>query len=117
MLRHAFTMKLRPGAFAEYKRLHDNLWPDLFAEIERSGIGTMTIFEGGPEDLFLYSEVRDEEGWKQLWASEVHQRWSAALRPLFVLKEDGTPDVGELREIFHIRTSATDDVQVEPDAD
>ena len=107
MIRHAFTMKLRPGAFAEYKRLHDNLWPDLFAEIERSGVATMTIFENDP-DLFLFSEVRDEETWTRLWASEVHVRWSEALRPLFVLKEDGTPDVGDLREIFHIRTSVTD---------
>jgi hypothetical protein len=55
MIRHAFTMKLRPGAFAEYKRLHDNLWPELFAEIERSGVATMTIFESDP-DLFLFSE-------------------------------------------------------------
>lgn len=107
MTRHAFTMKLRPGAFAEYKRLHDNLWPDLFAEIERSGIATMTIFESDP-DLFLFSEIVDEEAWTKLWASEVHQRWSEALRPLFVLKADGTPDVGELKEIFHIRTSAAE---------
>lgn len=107
MIRHAFTMKLRPGAFAEYKRLHDSLWPELFAEIERSGVATMTIFESDP-DLFLFSEVRDEETWSRLWDSEVHRRWAEALRPLFVLKADGTPDVGELREIFHIRTSVTD---------
>lgn len=110
MLRHAFTMKLKPGAFDEYKRLHDNLWPDLFAEIERAGIGTMTIFAASPEFLFLYSEVKDEEGWKQLLASDAHQRWSATLRPLFVLNEEGAADVGALREIFHIQTSATDDL-------
>ena len=108
MLRHAFTMKLRPGAFAEYKRMHDELWPDLFAEIERSGVGTMTIFEAGPEHLVLYSEIRDEETWTKLRDSEVHERWTEALRPLFVLKEDGTVDIGELNEIFHIRTSVTD---------
>lgn len=109
MIRHAFTMKLRPGAFAEYKRMHDELWPELFAEIEQSGVATMTIFESDP-DLFLFSEIRDEETWAKLRDSEVHQRWTEALRPLFVLKEDGTPDLGELREIFHIRTSVTDEV-------
>ncbi len=107
MIRHAFTMKLRPGALAEYRRLHDNLWPDLFAAIEESGVATMTIFEADPY-LFLYSEVRDEETWTKLWATEVHGRWSEALRPLFVLKEDGTPDLGDLTEIFHITTSVTD---------
>jgi L-rhamnose mutarotase len=108
MLRYAFTMKLRPGAFAEYQRMHDNLWPELFAEIERSGVATMTIFAVDPEHLVLYSEIRDEETWEKLRGSEVHQRWGEALRELFVLKEDGTPDVGDLREIFHIRTSVTD---------
>ena len=108
MIRHAFTMKLRPGAFTEYKRLHDNLWPELLAAIERSGVATMTIFESDP-DLFLFSEVRDEETWTRLWDSDVHHRWSEALRPLFVLKADGTPDVGDLREIFHIRTSVTEE--------
>lgn len=108
MLRHAFTMKLRPGAFAEYKRMHDNLWPDLFAEIERSGVATMTIFALDPEHLVLYSEIRDEETWAKLRGSEVHQRWGEALRELFVLNEDGTPEIGEMQEIFHIRTSVTD---------
>jgi L-rhamnose mutarotase len=107
MLRHAFTMKLRPGAFAEYKRLHDELWPELFAEIERSGVATMSIFAINEEYLVLYSEVTDEETWTRLWASEVHQRWSETLRPLFVLTEEGVPDVQHLTEIFHIRTSVT----------
>jgi L-rhamnose mutarotase len=101
-------MKLRPGAFAEYKRLHDELWPELFAEIEQSGVATMTIFAASPEFLVLYSEVRDEETWIKLRDSEVHQRWTEALKPLFVLNEEGTPDIGELEDIFHIRTSVTE---------
>lgn len=114
MLRYAFTMKLRPGAFAEYKRMHDELWPDLFAEIEQSGVATMTIFAVDPEHLVLYSEIRDEETWEKLRGSEVHQRWTDALRELFVLNEEGAPDVGAMQEIFHIRTSVTD-AAVSPD--
>lgn len=109
MLRYAFTMKLRPGGFAEYKRLHDELWPELFAEIEQSGIANMTIFEVDPETLVLYSEVRDEEAWGKLRGSEVHDRWTDALRSSFLLNEEGNPVVGEMREIFHIVTSVTDE--------
>jgi len=108
MLRNAFTMKLRPGAFAEYKRLHDELWPELFAEIERSGIASMSIVAIDPEHLVLYSEIRDDEAWTKLRDSEVHQRWTDTLRPLFVLNEEGAPDVHDLPEIFHIRTSVTE---------
>jgi len=44
MLRHAFKMKLRPGAAAEYKRRHDELWPELAAELKAAGISDYSIF-------------------------------------------------------------------------
>ena len=59
MIRKAFTMRLKPGALAEYKRHHDSIWPELVAQIEREGIANMTIFERDPV-LFLYSEIHDE---------------------------------------------------------
>ena len=34
MIRRAFTMRLQPGKLAEYKHFHDNVWPELVAEIE-----------------------------------------------------------------------------------
>lgn len=106
MLRYAFTMKLRPGAYAEYKHLHDTIWPELVEEIERCGVISMSIFEEGPERLFLYSEVRDPETWARLRDSEVHQRWGRALAHLFVLNEQGEPDLGELNEIFTLGRAA-----------
>ena len=106
MLRYAFTMRLKPGAYAEYRQLHDTIWPELVEEIERCGVTTMSIFEAGPELLFLYSEVRDEETWTRLRASEVHQRWGRALRHLFVLNDEGTPDLGELNEMFTLGRAA-----------
>ncbi len=56
MIRRAFTMRLKPGGLAEYRRHHDAIWPELVAEIERQGIGQITIFENDPV-LFLYSEI------------------------------------------------------------
>jgi L-rhamnose mutarotase len=106
MLRYAFTMKLKPGAYAEYKDLHDRIWPELAEEIERCGVVSMSIFEAGPELLFLYSEVRDAETWDRLRASEVHQRWGRALRHLFVLNAAGEPDLGELNEMFTLGRAA-----------
>ena len=105
MSRHAFTMKLKPGALAGYKREHDNLWPELFDEIERSGIGTITIFERDP-DLFLFSEIRDEDAWEKLLSSDVHQRWTKLMQSFLELGPDGSAQTEPLQEIFHIYTSA-----------
>jgi L-rhamnose mutarotase len=105
MIRKAFTMRLKPGALAEYKRHHDNIWPELVAEIERSGIATITIFEQDPV-LFLFSEITDEEAWDRIWHTEVHRRWGKVMEPLMMFREDGIVDFSELREIFRCETRA-----------
>src|SRR5947208_542244 len=44
-MRRAFRMRLKPGGLAEYRRHHDEIWPELVGEIERAGIAQITIFE------------------------------------------------------------------------
>jgi len=105
MIRRAFTMRLKPGGLAEYRRNHDEIWPELVGEIERQGIAQITIFEADPV-LFLYSEITDEEAWDKLWRSEVHDRWAEVMNPLMEFREDGIVDSSELREIFDLETEA-----------
>ena len=105
LIRRAFTMRLKPGAFAEYKRQHDAVWPALVAEIERCGIATITTFRRGDE-MFLVSEIRDVGAWDRLWRSEIHREWARVMDPLMHLKPDLTVDSGELEEIFHLETGA-----------
>jgi L-rhamnose mutarotase len=101
MIRHAFTMRLKPDALPEYKRLHDNIWPELVTEIEHAGIASITTFQRGLE-LFLVSEVADEAAWDNLWNSEVHRRWAELMQPLLHLRDDGIVDADELDEVFHL---------------
>lgn len=104
MIRRAFTMRLKPDSLAEYRYHHDNIWPDLVAEIERAGIGSITTFQRDL-DLFLISEIADEAAWDKLWNSEVHKRWAEVMQPLMHLRDDGIVDAGELAEVFHLTTS------------
>ncbi len=105
MIRRAFTMRLKPGGLAEYRRNHDEIWPELVGEIERQGIARITIFEADPV-LFLYSEITDEEAWDKLWRTEVHDRWAEVMNPLMEFREDGIVDSSELRKIFDLETGA-----------
>jgi L-rhamnose mutarotase len=105
MIRRAFAMRLKPGGLAEYKRHHDNIWPELVAEIERQGIAQITIFENDPV-LFLYSEIIDEEAWDRLWHSEIHDRWGEIMNPLMVFGDDGIVDSTTMREVFNLETGA-----------
>ncbi len=106
MIRRAFTMRLQPGKLPEYKRFHDHVWPELVAEIERSGIASMTIFENDPV-LFLYSEIVDEGAWDKLWRTKIHDKWSEeAMNPLMFFRDDGIVNSTSLREVFHLETKA-----------
>ena len=105
MKRRAFTMRLKPGGLAEYKRNHDAIWPELVGEIEKQGIAQITIFENDPV-LFLYSEITDEAAWDRLWASEIHDRWAEVMNPLMEFRDDGIVDSTEVREVFNLETEA-----------
>jgi L-rhamnose mutarotase len=104
-IRRAFTLRLKPNSVAEYKRYHDNVWPELVAEIEKSGIAQITIFEADPV-LFVYSLIYDEEAWDKLWNSEIHHRWGDIMNQFIHFNEQGIADSSQLREIYHLETKA-----------
>ena len=104
-IHRAFTMRLKPNSLAEYKRHHDNIWPELVAEIEKSGIAQITIFEADPV-LFLYSEIYDEKAWDKLWSSKIHDKWGEIMNKLMHFNEKGLVDSSEVREVFHLETKA-----------
>jgi L-rhamnose mutarotase len=104
MIRRAFTMRLKPGADELYRHHHDNVWPELVREIEKSGIASITTFQRG-QDLFLISEIAEESAWDKLWTSEIHRRWAEVMEPLMHLRDDGIVDAGPLEEIFHLTTA------------
>jgi len=54
VIRRAFTLRLKPGAFAKYKHYHDDISPELVREVEDSGIAQITTFENNLR-LFLYT--------------------------------------------------------------
>jgi L-rhamnose mutarotase len=105
MIRRAFTLRLKPGALAEYKKYHENVWPELVEEIERSGIARMTAFEADPV-IFYYSEILDEGAWDRLWHTEVHDRWGELFKSVIAFNDEGIVEAGDLREIFHLETKA-----------
>jgi L-rhamnose mutarotase len=105
MKRVAFVMRLKEGGLAEYVHHHNHIWPELVAEIEKSGIAQITIFENDPM-LVLYSEIYDEDAWNKLWNSEIHDRWGEIMNPLMHFNADGKVDSTAVNEVFHLETNA-----------
>ena len=105
MIRSAFTLRLEPGALLLYREHHDNIWPELVAEIERCGIGTMSAFITDPV-VFYYSEIRDPDSWQQLWSTPTHDRWGELMKPLITFTGEGKVDAHDLTEIFRLENSS-----------
>ena len=94
-------LRLKPDGLDEYKRRHDEIWPELVEELARNGVRQVSIYTAGPQ-LFIYSEVETDHSWQDLWHTDTHRRWAGELEPYLELAEDGTPDSTDLTEIFHV---------------
>jgi L-rhamnose mutarotase len=103
----AFRMLLRPGAEREYRRRHDEIWPDLEAELLAAGILDYRIF-GDPKNHCLFAvitRVRIHQ-MDELPNKPVVRRWWAMMADLMVTEADLSPQVTDLEEMFCLRRGA-----------
>ena len=106
-IRKAFVLRLKPGTLDQYIHWHDDIWPELQAEIAKQGIAEITLFNLD-DMIVLYSEIKDPGAWTRLWDSEVHHRWGELMSQFMHYRDDGVVDNRELREIWHFEPAATD---------
>lgn len=108
MKRVGFTMRLEPGAAEEYKRLHDELWPELVAEFQRIGIEDYVIYlDPETNTLFASQLVGEHDRKSELRDLEIMHRWWASLGHLMETNSDNSPVVTPLLKVFELRTVAT----------
>lgn len=96
-------MSLRPGYAQEYKRRHDEIWPELSALLKEVGIHDYSIFlDEGTHTLFGVLKAEDIAAMDALPAREVMQRWWAYMRDIMDTNPDNSPVSIPLREVFHM---------------
>lgn len=88
MAPYAWVLKVRPGYEEEYKRRHDELWPEMDAALRGAGITSYSIFRHGLT-LFGYFETDDlERTIAILRDDEVNRRWSEYMAPIMEIDID-----------------------------
>lgn len=103
MKRFAFTMKLKSGVVAEYKKRHDEIWPELSRAIREAGISDYSIFlEEASLTLFAVHTQAENNSVAELPNHPIVKQWWAYMSPLMEVNPDGSPKCGELREVFHL---------------
>jgi L-rhamnose mutarotase len=103
MQRHAFKMKLKPGVAAEYKKRHDEIWPELSREIRAAGISDYSIFlDEETLTLFAVQKLGDKNSAAGLPKNSIVRKWWNFMSPLMEVNPDNSPVVKPLNEVFHL---------------
>lgn len=103
MKRYGFKMKLLPGVAAEYKKRHDEIWPDLVKLHSDAGIFDYSIYLDEETDtLFAFQKLSDHNSVATLPDSPLMRKWWDYMKDLMVCHPDGAPVATPLKEVFHM---------------
>ena len=103
MPRVAFLMKLLPGRYAEYKKRHDIIWPELSALLKKQGIADYSIFlEEVSGQLFGYLTIDDISQLDRLRNEPLMWEWWNHMKDIMECNSDGSPVSISLKEVFYL---------------
>lgn len=103
MKRHAFKMKLKPGNEEEYKKRHDEIWPELQEVLSEAGIQDYSIFLD-EESLTLFAVQKLEDGYddEEIVSNAVVRKWWDYMKDIMDTNPDNSPVAKPLQEVFHM---------------
>jgi L-rhamnose mutarotase len=103
MQRIAFKMQLHKGSEAEYKKRHEQLWPDLQELLTGSGISDYSIFlDGTTNSLIGVLKISDATKLDELPSQPVMKKWWAYMKDIMETNEDDSPVSIPLKEVFYL---------------
>jgi L-rhamnose mutarotase len=88
MTQYAWVLEVRPGYEDEYKRRHDQIWPEMIETLRSAGIRNYSIFRHGLT-LIGYFETDDLDATiAELGKSDVNRRWGEYMAPIMKIEVD-----------------------------
>ena len=96
-------MQLKPGFEAEYKKRHDEIWPELSALLSESGIQDYSIYlDRKTLTLFAVQKLADDFEPEAIPRHPIVKKWWAYMADIMDTNPDNSPVTGELIEVFHM---------------
>lgn len=103
MHRVAFKMQLFKGKEEEYKKRHDEIWPDLQELLKESGISDYSIFlDETTNSLFGVLKTEDPKHLDNLPSNPIMQRWWKYMADIMESNPDHSPVQIPLKEVFYL---------------
>lgn len=102
-MRDAFKMQLKPNCVTEYRRRHDEIWPELVKAHTDCGISDYTIFlDEETLTLFAVRHLTKDNTADTMGRLDIVQKWWEYNKDLMAVEADNSPVFKPLVEIFHM---------------
>lgn len=104
MERLAFKMYLNEGQKEEYKRRHEQIWPDLKILLKEAGISEYSIFlDEETNILFAFQHLDGDVGSQDLGKTEIVKKWWNYMADIMRVNPDNSPVSIPLEEVFYLK--------------
>ena len=99
----AFRMQLIKGNEAEYKRRHDEIWPELAGLLKTAGIQEYYIFlDEVTLALFAFQKLATDADTSGLSSFRIMKKWWDYMADLMEVNSDNSPKVVACPEVFRL---------------
>ena len=103
MEKYAFKMHLNPGMKEEYKKRHDEIWPELVTLLKEAGVSDYSIhLDEETNILFGVLWRTDNHTMDALPSHPVMQKWWAHMADVMQTHPDNEPVTTALTPVFHM---------------
>ena len=101
MERVCFSLQVRPDRLDEYKRRHQQVWPEMLDALRNAGWRNYSLFLRDDGLLVGYVETDDfEAAQRAMSATAVNERWQAEMAEFFGERADES--FRRLEPVFHL---------------
>ena len=103
MERVCFTFEIRPGTEDEYKRRHDQIWPELVEAIKDAGFANYSLFRRGTT-ILAYAECHPDvaTAFGKIGSTDVNRRWAEWFQDVILSLTDENGELYRAAEVWHL---------------
>ncbi|MGM0457942.1 MAG: L-rhamnose mutarotase [Bacteroidota bacterium] len=103
MIQKAFKMKLKPGFEEEYKKRHDEIWPELKTALKEAGIYDYAIFlDEETLTLFAVHKLEEENTTDLLPELPIMKKWWNYMSDIMEVNPNDSPVSTPLAKVFYM---------------
>jgi len=98
-----FRMQLNAGQADEYRRRHDEIWPELIELLQESGVSDYSIFlHDATNSLFAVLRRTPDHKMDKLPLEPIMQRWWEHMADIMASHSNNEPIVEPMERVFHL---------------